>query len=177
VTDGPAAGAPVASPSAAERVVATLRRRGQTVATVESLTGGLVGATITGVPGASTVYRGGLITYATELKAGLGGVAPHVLEADGPVAATTAAELASGAVRACRADWGLATTGVAGPEPQDGHPVGQVFIAVVGPVGAGSEGTPRPVVRELSLHGDRVGIRAQTVTAVLELLLDQLAAG
>jgi nicotinamide-nucleotide amidase len=160
----------------AERVVAILRRRDQTVATTESLTGGLVGAAITDVAGASAVYRGGLITYATELKAALGGVPPDVLRADGPVAATTARELAAGAARACRSDWGLATTGVAGPDPQDGHPVGQVFVAVDGPGADGSTAERRTEVRELSLHGDRAGVRAQTVTAVLELLLAQLQA-
>src|SRR5689334_5234005 len=90
----------------AARLVATLRRRSQTIATAESLTGGLVGATITGVPGASAVYRGGLITYATDLKATLAGVALSVLATDGPVATTTAAQLAQGAARACGADWG-----------------------------------------------------------------------
>jgi nicotinamide-nucleotide amidase len=152
----------------AARVVSALRHRSQAVATAESLTGGLVGATITSVPGASVVYRGGLITYATELKAELAGVSPSVLEADGPVAATTAAELARGAARICAADWGLATTGVAGPDPQDGHPVGQVFVAVAG--------ERRTQVRELSLAGDRSEIRAQTVVAVLSLLSERLEA-
>ena len=117
----------------AEAVVAALRDRSQTLATAESLTGGLVGATLTAVPGASAVYRGGLIVYATELKAELARVSPQTLAADGPVAASTAAQLARGAADVCGADWGLATTGVAGPEPQDGHPVGQVFVAVAGP--------------------------------------------
>ena len=154
------------------------------MATAESLTGGLVGATITTVPGASEVYRGGLITYATELKAELAGVAPSVLDADGPVAPTTAAELARGAAQMCGADWGLATTGVAGPDPQDGHPVGQVFVAVARSADAGSdddggelskEGDRQVQVRELSLSGNRGEIRAQTVTAVLALLLDTIS--
>ena len=85
---------------------------------------------LTGVPGASAVYRGGLITYATDLKATLAGVSAVTLERDGPVAPTTAAELAIGAARRCAADWGLAVTGVAGPDPQDGHPVGQVFVGI-----------------------------------------------
>lgn len=154
----------------AVEVVAALRTRRETVATAESLTGGLLGATITGVPGASAVYRGGLIPYATELKAALAGASPTTLAEDGPVAASTAGQLAEGTARACRADWGLATTGVAGPDSQDGHPVGQVFIAVAG---------PRPGadlrVRELGLAGDRDTIRTQTVAAVLALLLESLA--
>jgi nicotinamide-nucleotide amidase len=117
----------------AAAVVAALRDRSQTLATAESLTGGLVGATLTDVPGASAVYRGGLIVYATGLKAALARVSAQTLATDGPVAASTAAELARGAAAACGADWGLATTGVAGPDPQDGHPVGQVFVAVAGP--------------------------------------------
>ncbi len=158
----------------ATAVVTALRERAQTVATAESLTGGLVGAVLTDVPGASAVYRGGLIVYATELKAVLAGVADRTLAADGPVAASTATELARGAAAVCGADWGLATTGVAGPDPQDGHPVGQVFVAVAGPV----SGADRPVrVRELRLAGDRSAIRTQTVEAVLGLLLELVATG
>lgn len=169
----------------AAQVVTVLRARGETVATAESLTGGLLGATITGVPGASVVYRGGLIPYATELKATLVGVPPAILAEDGPVAASTAAQLAEGAARVCGANWGLATTGVAGPDSQDGHPVGQVFIAVarclVGELTEVRELRLTEVrelrlteVRELSLMGDREAIRTQTVAAVLALLLESL---
>lgn len=167
----PASEAVNASALAAE-VVAVLRERALTVATAESLTGGLLGAALTDVPGASAVYRGGLIVYATALKAALAGVSDRTLAADGPVAATTAAELARGAARVCGADWGLATTGVAGPEPQDGHPVGQVFVAVAGPVPGVDDEDRSVVVRELDLDGDRSAIRAETVQAVLALLLD-----
>ena len=167
--DGPASPATAAL---AGTVVTALRERAQTVATAESLTGGLVGAALTDVPGASAVYRGGLIVYATELKAALAGVSDRTLAADGPVAASTAAELARGAAAVCGADWGLATTGVAGPEPQDGHPVGQVYVAVAGPVSRAA-GEDRPVlVAELELRGDRSAIRAQTTRAVFRLLLD-----
>ena len=172
--------------SVAADVVAALRDREQTLATAESLTGGLVGATLTDVPGASKVYRGGLIVYATELKAELARVSPQTLAADGPVAASTAGQLARGAARVCGADWGLATTGVAGPEPQDGHPVGQVFVAVAGPGPAaltepGRGDVPadtdrRVEVRELALTGDRSVIREQTTRAVLLLLLRALGA-
>jgi nicotinamide-nucleotide amidase len=160
-------------------VVAALRQRSETVASAESLTGGLVGVSLTDVPGASAIYRGGLIVYATELKAEVAGVSAQTLATDGPVAASTAAQLARGAAAVCGADWGLATTGVAGPEPQDGHPVGQVFVAVAGP---GSGDAPRAdrdgvVVRELALTGDRSAIRDQTTRAVLQLLLDTLRTG
>jgi nicotinamide-nucleotide amidase len=165
----------------AAAVVAALRDRSQTLATAESLTGGLVGATLTDVPGASAVYRGGLIVYATGLKAALARVSAQTLATDGPVAASTAAELARGAAAACGADWGLATTGVAGPDPQDGHPVGQVFVAVAGPrLDGATDGLPEGdhqdvlEVRELALAGDRAAIRDLTTRAVLRLLLDRL---
>ncbi len=114
-------------------VLAELDRRGQTLATAESLTGGLLGATLTAVPGASRSYLGGVISYATRLKSELAGVDEATLADVGPVASRTAEEMAVGVARRCRADWGIATTGVAGPDPQDGHPVGQVFVAVAQP--------------------------------------------
>lgn len=161
----------------AASVVAGLRDRSQTLAAAESLTGGLVGATITQIAGASAVFRGGLITYATELKAELAGVSPQTLSANGPVAATTAAEMAVGVAAVCGADWGLATTGVAGPEPQDGHPVGQVFVAVAGPIPSELAGGGRKTeVRELALTGTRDDIRGQAVAFALRLLLDRLDA-
>lgn len=148
----------------AEAVLAALRTRGLTLATAESLTGGLVGAALTAVAGSSDVYRGGVVCYATDLKATLAGVPAHVLDAHGPVAPETAAALARGVARACGADVGLATTGVAGPSPQDGHPVGEVYVAAAL---LGQE----PEVRRLHLTGDREAVRAASVEAVLDLLL------
>lgn len=155
----------------AAQVLAELGTRKQTLATAESLTGGLIGAVLTGVPGASAVYLGGVISYATRLKATLAGVDPATLGALGPVAARTAAEMAIGVAGRCAADWGLAVTGVAGPDPQDGHPVGQVFIA------AGSRsGTPSQV-RELSLDGDRGAIRQQCAEQAFRLVLALVTGG
>ena len=119
--------------SAAPDLVRTLASRGETVAFCESLTAGLASATVAKVPGASNVLRGGLITYATDLKASLAGVPWSVLEKHGPVAAVTARHMARGVREKCGATWGVALTGVAGPDPQDGHPVGEVHIAVAGP--------------------------------------------
>ena len=150
-------------------LLASLRGRGLTLATAESLTGGLVGAALTAVAGSSDVYRGGIVCYATDLKATLVGVPAELLEAHGPVAAETAAALAAGAARVCGADVGVATTGVAGPSPQDGHPVGEVHVAVSVP---GRE----PQVRSLRLAGSRDEIRTQTVDAVLALLHEALGA-
>ncbi len=149
-------------------VLTELRRRTETVATAESLTGGLLGVLLTDAPGASDGYLGGVISYATRLKDTLAGVSPATLEAVGPVAERTAAEMAEGVCRRCEADWGLATTGVAGPEPQDGHPVGEVFVAVAHP----ASGLLR--VKALSLTGDRVAIRSETAGHAVGLLADAL---
>lgn len=142
------------------RALVTVR---QTVATAESLTAGLLAATIAGVPGASAVLRGGLVVYATDLKHSLAGVDAEVLAAEGPVAASTAEQLAVGARTRCGADWGVGLTGVAGPDSQDGHPVGTVFLGLAGP-------GHTEVVR-LKLPGDRWTIRiGATRTAAAELL-------
>jgi nicotinamide-nucleotide amidase len=153
---------------AAAAAVHILVERHQTLATAESLTGGLVAATIVEIPGVSAVYRGGLVVYATALKATLAGVPEQLLEERGPVDRDVAAKLAEGTRDRCGADWGLATTGVAGPEPQGGKPVGLVYVAVAGPDGT--------MVRELTLTGNRAAIRIESVTAVLQLLTDVLRA-
>jgi nicotinamide-nucleotide amidase len=140
--------------------------RHETLATAESLTGGLVAATIVEIPGVSSVFRGGLVVYQTELKHLLAGVPEKLLAERGPVDPDVAAALAGGARERCRADWGVATTGVAGPEPQDGKPVGLVYVAVAGP--GGTE------VRELRLRGNRDDVRTGSAAAALELLTEQL---
>ncbi|WP_024806142.1 CinA family protein [Nocardia sp. BMG51109] len=147
----------------AAALVSLLKQENLTVATAESLTAGLLAATIAGVPGASAVLRGGLIVYATELKRSLAGVSEDTLAADGPVAASTAGQLAVGARTVCGADWGVGLTGVAGPDEQDGWPVGTVFLGLAGP-----ESTE---VLRLKLSGDRWTIRMEAVrSAVAELV-------
>src|SRR5206468_5053668 len=155
--------------------LATLGGRGETLAVAESLTGGLLAATIVDVPGASAVFRGGLVVYATDLKASLAGVPADLLAARGPVDGEVAAALAAGARDRCAADWGLATTGVAGPDPQDGQPVGTVFVAVEGPFGTGSGSAGGGKVVALRLNGNRAEIRMESVRSVLALLLERLA--
>lgn len=150
----------------ARAVVIAATLAGRTVATAESLTAGLIASTLASVPGASSVLRGGIVAYATDLKASLLGVPSSLLERGGPVQGPVAEAMASGAVRATGADYGLACTGVAGPEPQDGHPVGEVHLAVAGP---GSMRT-----HTLSLAGTRDDIRHGTVLVVLGMLLDAL---
>lgn len=156
---------PVVDPGAAA-ALAALARCSQTLATAESLTGGLIGELLTSVPGASNSYVGGVISYATRLKHTLAGVSSATLEAFGPVAERTAEEMAVGIARRCAAHWGLAVTGVAGPEPQDGHPVGQVFVGLACPEVGWAQ------VRELRLSGDRAAIRRQTAVSALALLTD-----
>jgi nicotinamide-nucleotide amidase len=146
-------------------LLAALRVRGETLAVAESLTGGLLAATIVDVPGASRVFRGGLVVYATELKATLAGVPADLLAERGPVDPDVAAHLARGARERCGAHWGLSTTGVAGPEPQGSAAVGTVFVAVSGPVDR---------VRALRLDGSRAQIRAGAVAAALDLLASVL---
>jgi nicotinamide-nucleotide amidase len=154
----------------AREVISRLAERGETLATAESLTGGLIGSLITEVPGASANYVGGAITYATGLKATLAGVPRTMLDAEGPVAESTARAMATGVAARCAADWGLAVTGVAGPDPQNGHPVGEVYLAVAY--------RPAGVVRSrrLTLAGDRATIRGQTAHQGLRLLANALSA-
>ncbi|MDQ2836528.1 MAG: CinA family protein [Actinomycetota bacterium] len=149
---------------ALERVHERLRARGQTVAVAESLTGGLLAAALTSTPGASQSFRGGLVVYATDLKASLAGVSAQLLAERGAVDAEVAIELARGARSRLSASWGIGVTGVAGPQPQDGKAVGTVFVAVAGP------GKTDETVTELGLEGDRNTIRSQTVEHSIALL-------
>ena len=146
------------------RFIQALRERGLTVAVAESLTGGLVVADLVSIPGASAVVRGGIVAYATDLKATLLGVDADVLAAGGPIQSLVAEQMAEGVRQKLGADVGLATTGVAGPDPQDGHPPGEVWIAVALSAGVHSE--------RVTLTGDRFAIRRQTVDRVLQLALD-----
>ena len=140
-------------------LVARLTAAGQTVAVAESLTGGLVAAALTDVAGASVVVRGGVLAYATDIKAQVLGVDDVLLARVGAVDAGVAQQMAGGVRALMGTTYGLATTGVAGPDPADGKPVGTVYVAVVGP------GSSR--VKALRLSGDRAGIRAQSVIAAL----------
>ena len=150
----------------ATAVLDRLRDRDETVATAESLTGGLVCATLVDAPGASDVVRGAVVAYAADVKAQVLGVDDQQIASHGTIDAEVARQMAEGIRLRLGATWGLATTGNAGPESSEGKPVGAVFIAVAGP-GASS-------VRELALSGDRDEIRRSTTTATLSLLLATL---
>ncbi|MBV1945143.1 CinA family protein [Streptomyces sp. BV129] len=162
------------NPTATE-LVRLLKVSGETLAVAESLTGGLVAAEITSVPGASQVFRGSVTAYATELKHRLLGVDAGLLARSGAVDPQVAAQMAAGVREVLGADWGIATTGVAGPDPQDGQPVGTVYIAVDGPFRQGSPSAAGGKVEALRLNGGRAEIRMESVRSVLALLLRELA--
>jgi nicotinamide-nucleotide amidase len=155
----------------ARGLVADLTVRQQSIATAESLTAGLLAATLAGVPGASEVLRGGLVTYTEHTKILLAGVAPQILAEVGPVAAPTARALAAGARQRCDATWGVGLTGVAGPEPHGGHDVGTVFVGLAGP---GATGAIEVV--ELHLSGTRWDIRLSAAREAISRLRALVAA-
>jgi nicotinamide-nucleotide amidase len=155
-------------PGLAWALVADLRASGQSVATAESLTGGLVVAALVDVPGASACVRGGIVAYQSDVKADLVGVDAGLLASGGAVQAEVAAQLALGAAERLGATWGIGTTGVAGPDAADGQPVGTVYVAVAGPISAGV------ATRLLTLSGSRAQIRAGAVAGALALLKEQI---
>lgn len=152
--------------SAADLITA-LTGRTLTVATAESLTGGGVCAALTSVPGASAVVRGAVVAYSADAKTDVLEVPSDVIARHGTVAPEVAEAMAAGVCRVLGSEMGLATTGVAGPDPLEGHPVGTVVIAVA--LGG------RVETRTLLLHGSREEIRGLTVQAVLGLALQVLA--
>ncbi len=150
------------------------RLEGRTLATAESITGGAVGAAIASVPGASGVYRGGVIPYATDLKASLLDIGPQVMQ-NGPVSQEVAAAMAVQAAYLLDADYGLATTGVAGPHTQNDQSVGTVFISVFRRGRDGLEVLSKVEALNFSSnHADPVAargdIQSQSVLAALQLL-------
>ena len=143
-------------------LLARFRRAAATIAVAESLTGGLVTAALTDVAGASVTVRGGLVVYATDLKASLADVPQRLLAERGPVDGDVALALARGVRARLRATVGLGVTGVTGPDAQDGVGVGTVFLAVSGPRGE--------TLAERQLQGGRAEIREQAVAVALKLL-------
>lgn len=163
----------------AREVVEILRSKGQTVGTCESLTAGLVAATIADVPGASDVLRGGLVTYASELKTQLADVPSELIDAHGAISAECARAMAEGARLRLGVDWAVALTGVAGPTEQELQPAGTVWLAIVGPgevnevIRVLPEGKTRWSLRigaqtpEQVVDGDRSSIRQSSVEFAL----------
>lgn len=158
--------APWSGTETAAAVLRSLDGRRWSIAAAESLTGGRVAATLVDVPGASAHVRGGIVAYATDVKASLLGVDAALLAVRGPVDPEVAVQMAQGVRRVLHAHVGLATTGVAGPDPQGDTPVGTVHVAVA---------TPESVaVSSLALSGTRDEIRTLAVQSVLELALTLL---
>lgn len=158
----------LAGATAAEALVAGLRTRGWMLGVAESLTGGMLAAAVVDVPGASTVFGGGIVAYATPLKSSLLGVDAQLLHEHGPVHADVAAQMAEGVRRACAvggvpADVGVSTTGIAGPDSPDGQPVGTVHIGIATPGGT--------QVVSLVLPGTRAEVREAAVRAALQAAL------
>ncbi|GAA2475512.1 nicotinamide-nucleotide amidohydrolase family protein [Terrabacter carboxydivorans] len=149
-------------------LVAGLTQAGETLACAESLTAGLVAATVADTPGASAVLLGGVVAYAAEVKTLLLDVPADLIARVGTVDASVAVAMAEGVRRRLGATWGLATTGVAGPGPSEGKPAGTVHVAVSGPSGTAT--------RALELKGTRAQIRSATVEAVLRLAVDETGA-
>ena len=150
----------------ADEAIGALRRAGATVATAESLTGGLVCSTLVSVAGASDVVLGGIVAYAPQAKVELLAVDAALIADRGTVDADVAAQLALGAQDRFAATYGLGTTGVAGPGPSEGKPAGTVHLAIAGPEGVRTT--------ELQLDGDRHAVRKGAVDALLSQLVARL---
>jgi nicotinamide-nucleotide amidase len=159
---------------ATEALIQELTARNLTIAVAESLTGGLLVAELIRIPGASEVVNGAVVSYNTELKRTLLGVDSSILNVHGPVHPDVAKQMAIGvrshlAVGGRRAEVGVATTGVAGPFPQDGLRPGTVFIGLA--KGTGSWAIP------LHLTGDRDAVRTETVRRAVDAVRDLIARG
>lgn len=147
----------------ASEVIAKLQ--GRTLVTAESLTGGMIGSVLTSVPGASAVYKGGIICYVNEVKENLLGVPGEILEKYGAVSQLTAGYMAGGVRKLLKADMAVSVTGLAGPGGDEfGHEVGTVFI--------GFESQSKAVVKEFRFSGSREQVRQQTADAALRLILE-----
>ncbi|WP_159621830.1 CinA family protein [Ruania rhizosphaerae] len=165
------------APSAQWRVIDHARGAGVSIAVAESLTAGALTSRLADVPGASAVMRGGVVAYATDLKASLLQVDAELLDRSGPVDPRVAVQMADGVRRLLGARLGLATTGVAGPGPADGHPAGTLYVAaVLGVRRGGAEGETRIVqVRGHRLAGTRPAVRTAAVDLALAVAVTVLS--
>lgn len=149
-----------------KKIVETLKARGEVFCTAESCTGRQISKTVTDLAGVSAVFFGGVVSYANEIKEKLLGVRHKTLEKYGAVSEQTAAEMATGAVRALGADFSVAVTGIAGPDGgSEEKPVGLVYIAC-----ADKNGNVK-VTKNL-FSGDRKAVRDQTTKTALQMLAD-----
>ena len=150
----------------ARRLVELLLERNMTLSTAESCTGGMLAQMLTAVPGVSAVYAGGFVTYATRQKHDMLGVPKKVLKEEGAIAKKTAKCMALGAAGKTGTDVAISVTGNAGPETQEGKPVGLVYVGIC------IDG--KESAKKFMLEGDRQSIRRQVCLAALELAIDKL---
>ena len=142
------------------------RLAGKNLVTAESLTGGGIGNVLTSVPGASLIYKGGIISYVNDVKRDVLGVPQEILDSYGAVSSCTAGFMASGVRKLLKADIAVSVTGLAGPGGDEfGHPVGTVYI--------GYDSNSKSLVKEFHFFGTREEVRKQTIEAALELILEQ----
>lgn len=161
--------------SAEEQLVALLKERKIVMTTAESCTGGLVAAAIINVPGASSVIKEGYITYSNEAKQKILGVKEQTIKEHTVVSAEVAKEMAEGGVKAAECDLCISVTGVAGPDMEEGNPVGLVYVGCCyRDKTAGTEPCFMTAVKELHLTGNREEIRKQAVESALTWVLFQM---
>ena len=156
----------VVDPELLKRIHLFLRAGGSTIATAESLTGGRLAVAFSDTPGASETFLGGVVTYATELKASVLDVDERIIDEQGVVSVECAKAMASGVRALAGATFGVSTTGVAGPTDQEGKEPGTVFVGIAGP--------GLLEVLELDLDGGREEIQEGAVRKALEAFEDIL---
>ena len=160
------------NPPVEERLGATLRESDQTIAVAESATGGLVGSLLTDVPGSSEYFDRSVVTYSYEAKMELLAVNREVLDEYGAVSQPVARQMARGVRDAAGTTWGVATTGIAGPEGgTDEKPVGTAYVSVAYADDWGTQGSFATVQR-YDFDGDRSAIKEQIARQTLTDLLD-----
>lgn len=150
----------------AQQVINRLRQSGKTLSTAESCTGGLIASSITDIPGASKVFLGGMVLYATEIKYRLLGISEEVF-IHGVISHQMAAAMASKIRILTGSDYSIATTGNLGPDTMEGKPKGLIYIAV-------AEGE-NIHIKELYLQGDRASNKQKTTSEALNLLLEMIS--
>ena len=154
----------------ANRLLGALGRKGLSLAVAESCSGGMLGAAVTAVPGASDVFVGGVVAYSNQVKESLVGVSAAALEGDGAVSRAVAEQMSEGVRGVTRADVGIAITGIAGPGGGTSEkPVGTVWISVAAPAGT--------VTESRHFHGSRDDVREASVDAALRLARRSAEAG
>ena len=149
-----------------EELIAALRERGLTLSCAESCTGGWFAKCLVDTPGASAVFRGGVVSYATDVKEDLLGVKKKTVKEHTVCSVQVAEEMAQGVRRLMKTDLAVSVTGVAGPSPQDGVPVGTVCIGIAREYVSSAT--------EYTFRGSRTSVRRAAVMQMFEDLLDEI---